>query len=489
EDEPVRPADCVVMLNPPYSLHEPVAELVQQFGDQQTTQARIETLKGVVDFIETQATSTPALPSVSIGGCKGYGAIGGAGWTGGSGSKTTIDGVEATFDERDNRGCTFLYFTPQDQTVGLTNVQGIGWEGVAEEVDGQAARSVLSSRFRQRIFTLRKRGGEREKVGARPLLDRYTLRVAGENTWDDTGLSWFGRGVSRGDFKIGQSVQLHGAPLPLPVEVNFAHEGVVTQGTSPADPEATNSGVYQVRTQYDPIDASIALANGGWRPNDSSRPRIAMMSEQDAYRYGDSLADVTRAYNEAKPTEDHAQVFSALDLGDGVVQIMRGETPYEARLRLQNQELKDQEPLSFHSGIPANPLHSQRVLAYDVAVGAGGCVDDVEFYAYLCRVADWRLDWRRTFGSYRTEREANEPSETVLAIYEKELVSNRDLIIATSLYRSSEPVLYDHQGNATTQGGGVLPKEVRKAEKPALIVSQTRAERRASSSLNSVEPA
>lgn len=491
DEDAVRPADCVVMLNPPYSLHEPGPERMQQFGDQQTTQARLKTLKGVVDFIGERAADSHSLPGVSIGGCEGYGAIGGARWTGASGSKAAIDGNEIVFDERDNRGCTYLYFTPQDQTVGLGNVQGIGWQGVAEEVNGQAARSALGPRFHQRVFTLRKRDGEREKVGARPPLDRYILRMAGERTWEDTGLSWLDRSVARGDFQVGQSVQLQGATLPLPIEANFALDGVVTEGESPADPEATPSGVYQVRTQYDPIDASIVLANGGWRPEDRNLSRVEMMDGQDAYRYGHGLEEVTRARNEGKAAEDCARLFSVLDLGDGVVQIMRGETPYEARLRLQNRPLKDQQPLSFHSGIPANPLHSQRVLAYDVAVGAGGCVDEVEFYEYLCRVADWRLDWKSSFENSRAEDDAevNAPSEAVLAFYENEVASNRDLIMATSLYRSSKSVKYDRHGNATTQGGGVLPDVVKQAKRPSLIVSQTRSQRRASLPSNSMEPA
>lgn len=483
EKDPVRPADCVVMLNPPYSLHEPGPERMQQFGDQQTTQARIKTLQGVVDFIAAKAAATPTLPSVSISGCTGYGAIGGARWTGGSGSKAAIDGNEAVFDERDNRGCTYLYFTPQDQTVGLGNVQGIGWQGVADTVNGQAARSVLGPRFHQRVFTLRKRDGEREKVGARPLVDRYSLLLAGERTWEDTGLSWFDRNAARGEFDVGQTVQLHGAPLPSPVEVNFANGGNVTQGNTPADAEATQSGVYQVKTQYDPIDASIVLANGGWRPDDRSLSRIGMMSRQDAYRYGHSLADVTRAYNEGKAEEDHAHVFSALDFEEGVVQITRGETPYEARLRLQNQTLADQEALSFHSGIPANPLHSQRVLAYDLAVGAGGCVDDVEFYAYLCRVADWRLDWKRTRGDYQPgdNSAGNHPTDAVLDFYLEEASANRELIDNTSLYRSSTVVEYDGRGNAATLGGGVLPQIVQDAKFPSLIDSQTRSQRRENS--------
>ncbi|MFD4837061.1 DUF3274 domain-containing protein, partial [Achromobacter sp. NPDC058515] len=141
------------------------------------------------------------------------------------------------------------------------------------------------------------------------------------------------------------------------------------------------------------------------------------------------------------------------------------------------------------SGIPANPLHSQRVLAYDVAVGAGGCVDDVEFYAYLCRVADWRLDWESEDnpGRSQVDAEAYLPSEGTLAFYDDEEQPNKALIHATSVYRSSELPQYDCEGNATTPGGGVLPQKVMDAIRPSLIVSQTRSERRVSALPNSWE--
>jgi hypothetical protein len=31
--------------------------------------------------------------------------------------------------DRDNRGKVYLYFCPEDMTVALPNVQGIGWQG------------------------------------------------------------------------------------------------------------------------------------------------------------------------------------------------------------------------------------------------------------------------------------------------------------------------------------------------------------------------
>jgi len=52
---------------------------------------------------------------------------------------------------------------------------------------------------------LLKRNQQREKVGSRPLLDRYVLRMEGEETWQGTGLNVFGRKLLRSGFSIGKA--------------------------------------------------------------------------------------------------------------------------------------------------------------------------------------------------------------------------------------------------------------------------------------------
>lgn len=121
-----------------------------------------------------------------------------------------------------------------------------------------------------------------------------------------------------------------------------------------------------------------------------------------------------------------------------MVLVTRAETPYEARLRLQTAE-GHLEPLSFHSAIPNNPEHNRRVLAYDLAIGAGDSVDDVVFYQYLCRVADWRLDWKASDKGIFSQGDASVdlPDEEVRALYRAEESKNSQLIDATVAYRKS----------------------------------------------------
>ncbi|MFB4250824.1 effector protein Tle3 domain-containing protein, partial [Pseudomonas idahonensis] len=174
---------------------------------------------------------------------------------------------------------------------------------------------------------------------------------------------------------------------------------------------------------------------------------------------------VQKALNEGKEISETTHVFAARATDDGKVLVTRSETPYEARMRLQSggKDKEHEEALSFHSAIPNNPEHSRRVLAYDVAIGAGESVDDVTFYAYLCRVADWRLNWKKTDGGIFAQGSVDSdlPDEAVEVLYLQEEPGNRDLIDSTVMYRTN----------------GVLPTRV-KDKMPSLVATQSLAERK-----------
>jgi pimeloyl-ACP methyl ester carboxylesterase len=125
-------ADTVVLNNPPYSLEEPFIETFQTGSEQQTSHAREETLRKIVaDFMTTAPATVPAFASLKT---EGEGVVGRL-WE------------ASAKKERDNRGKVFLYFSPDDATVGLPNIQGIGWWGVYEGM-----RQKLGGGFYQRMF-------------------------------------------------------------------------------------------------------------------------------------------------------------------------------------------------------------------------------------------------------------------------------------------------------------------------------------------------
>lgn len=134
------PADTLILTHPPYSLVEDVPWIVDgvemfrggrdhlmeahyaQIDGRQTLHARLTTLINIVQGVagKTGAARKPEFASLNDH-CL-HRAIVGAGW-------------QAQAD-RDNRGKVYLYFSPEDMTVALKNIQGIGWQGVPDFIDG-----------------------------------------------------------------------------------------------------------------------------------------------------------------------------------------------------------------------------------------------------------------------------------------------------------------------------------------------------------------
>ncbi len=110
--------------------------------------------------------------------------------------------------------------------------------------------------------------------------------------------------------------------LPLPTEARFDFDGAVT-----APGENSASGVYQVRDTLDPIDAAIGVSNGGWKEKDSGHAVAQQVDAALAYRYGRDARSVERALNEGKELAEQTHVFSARELGTGMVLVTRAETP------------------------------------------------------------------------------------------------------------------------------------------------------------------
>jgi len=81
------------------------------------------------------------------------------------------------------------------------------------------------------------------------------------------------------------------------------------------------------------------------------------------------------------------RVLNAKRMPNGKVFAYIQESPNDARKRWQNEV----SPKSFHGSIFGSVKNHQNVTAYDLAIGGGLASSDPAFYAYLCAVADWRL--------------------------------------------------------------------------------------------------
>lgn len=393
-----RPADTLILNHPPYSLDEPLLERSQTASAQQSTYARLATLQNLVRFVTATPHPQPTLAAL-LDGQRGH--VCGPFWTAsqckrpdpacpGSSHKEGL-----TFAERDNRGKVYLYFCPEDLTVGLDSVIGIGSFGVPENVSGTgetgqrqsfSALASLGPRFLQRVFSMRERGGVCPSVGAAP--GEFCLRLPGErfHAYAPTPDAAEHRHVP----KVGETRRITGEALSPPCVPDLRH-GEVAAG----------------RQAVDAIDAAVAITNEGIgkrqeiiddpRSANDEKNRSLLCKIADPHLVdhavgevlpGCDLKEIEQALNRNKPVEDSCRLLGVTQAKNGRLNIVRSETPNEARLRWQRTQVTSN---SYHSSIVANPEHSRHVHAFDVAIGEGETVSNPTRRDLLLKIADWRV--------------------------------------------------------------------------------------------------
>lgn len=434
-DQPnARPADTLVLTHPPYSLIDEFSnavKVVDGFSGQdsvmvgryasiagtQSVDARIRTLKNIVCGVWSAKHLAPPLSELSDPK-KHCGAVGKQ-WR----AET----------DRDNRGKVYLYFCPEDMTVALENVQGIGWQGVpiVQRVPATKKRpdilyqpfSELGEGFRQRVFTAKRRpdprSGKPVLLGAADSPFYFVLRQQGEKDASHTEVtdSWPSRFI-RGKLestklaKLGEDNEeirfkgiriINGEPLKTPVEASMFDGALPDSQGRPGASE-----------RVDPIDAAIALtSNYGlidvWECITYRVARDLMRDEATITSPAPKIYDgavvpvrqikssIQVSLNTGKQPNECCEVLDAYACSTSQniyvpttpqkILIRRTETWSEARLRWQQQIV----PRSFHGAIFGGLANHRNVTAYDVALGGGKASSDPAFYEYLCQVADWRL--------------------------------------------------------------------------------------------------
>jgi pimeloyl-ACP methyl ester carboxylesterase len=320
-DDGLRPADTLILNNPPYSLVDVIpsstnlvegtsgedARMHGHYGPlkgRQTLHARLTTLVNIVHGVVGKKHATPAFTSLNDQ-CVHHGMVSGL-W------KASAD--------RDNRGKVYLYFCPEDMTVALSNVQGIGWQGVPDYQRGKqvaqvpvlttdhgkyrpydsglrktglidvlrqpfkelTAHNAKDAGFYQRVFTNKLRP---KLVTGTPVLigqaapHDFEIRIKGEDDQGHTEISdpWSNHYV-RAHFKLPDKPlfgtisadearinirSINGEPLPVPVKASL-NGGPIPAGVDAAHligarPDA--KGRPGALEDVDPIDAAIAVTS------------------------------------------------------------------------------------------------------------------------------------------------------------------------------------------------------------------------------------
>ena len=481
-----RPADTLILTHPPYSLVPvPISislidgtsgedELMRgnyaQIKRSQTVNARLQTLVNIVRGTFSQKQSEPKLADLADPR-KHYGAVG-KNWR--------------AEEDRDNRGRVYLYFCPEDMTVALSNVQGIGWQGVPDfqKIPPRWSQkeslvkpfAALGEGFRQRVFTAKKRPdpktGKPVLVGPPDSPFFFVLRQPGEDDQSHTELSdttlskyavrghlptpWHPTVSAHEEADRHQGVlSINGDPLKVPVEASLL------EGSMP-----DSKGRPGAMESVDPIDAAIAITsqyglNVVWQLLDypisleavlNKYPRDSPFPQCYAGKVIPSKGLSSLVQASLNKDKDASSSCEVLDVYTCVVQgfvwqptspskvlVRRTETPNEARFRWQHQVV----PRSFHGAIFGGQANHRNVTAYDVAIGAGKASSDPAFYRYLCAVADWRL------------RKQPKKERNGIELWKNFLASHADYFKVEPKWRSDLI-----EGNANYYSNGLLPSNL-----------------------------
>lgn len=450
-----RPADTLILTHPPYSLEEDAGVLVDtsetfksgtdaamegRYGvlkSRQTFDARLTTLVNIVQGVTAKKHTTPTLAALSDHG-QFHGMVG-TKWSAGA--------------DRDNRGKVYLYFCPEDMTVALDNMKGIGWQGVPDFMDGTTLSSMprgdmramlgtassagyrtekqsrkplteLGRGFYQRVFTSKQRLDPAKKAVGPVLVGQaphdFALRLKGEDDHAHVAdanrflrenhkeITWprkpgmLGFMDSEADKREGLR-SINGEALRIPALADL-------RGTGQIDPQNIPADSIQARVaredqgpveEVDPIDAAIAITSG--KGLNVQKVECADPS-QTGHRPGmvQTLSKVECLQIEARhnkdnkldqlPPEGQRKVLKAMRYPNGKVFALIQESPDEARKRWQHEV----SPKSFHGSIFGSAKNHRNVTAYDLSIGGGLASSDPKFYRYLCAVADWRLQTKST---------------------------------------------------------------------------------------------
>lgn len=441
------PADTLILTHPPYALDDdvPAMKYAVEFFDgnasavmkpyydlingKQSLHGRLQTLINIVAGVAKGGGKAPKPDFATLNdNCLHSGMVG-SGW------KAAAD--------RDNRGKVYLYFCPEDMTVALDNIRGIGWQGVSDYIQGwqwsdkqhdafdenmgkigtysvwtrdtvtRKALQELGTHFYQRVFTNKTRPdpvtGKMEPtlIGRPPPYD-FPLRLRGED--EHTHVEKSGRShraehtavvwpidTKRKPVEQRESIRsITGETLKKPVLADLTGSGQVDPAKIPASSkmrgrQPNDQGPCEA---VDATDAAIAVTSGSglgtWTeklPDPSGQRR---QPGQDQLLSKEERDVMTVNYNKQRGVQrdvDQRQVVQAIRHRDGDIDATIQESANDGRLRWQHEV----SAKSFHSSIIGNPKNHAQVTAFDVAIGGGKASSDPQFYLYLCAIADWRL--------------------------------------------------------------------------------------------------
>ncbi|HEY4294427.1 T6SS effector phospholipase Tle3 domain-containing protein [Luteibacter sp.] len=381
---PARCADTLVLVDSPYSLREPGSEAsAQPRRKRYSSRGKINTLVNIVGAVTEKPHTVPPLAELSpaIKGNRRHNARAGMRWQGaGEAVRRESNRTLIPFVERDNRGKVYMYYCPEDGTVGLMNIAGIGAEGVPDYVD------VLASPEERRSFHARAaaNGFAGQTPGQYPAMATLAGKRFFQRAWTRQAKDHRGK-----DTAVGQPPPYR---LVFDVECQINAESI----SPPYEPamyggEAIKGNARRAGLVV-PNDYAKDLAIGN---PDEDMPFL-LLAKEESYSAPDPEA-VMKAFNKDKEPDDQTYTvrverkFSLSFSGPRTYLVMREETPNETRQRLERDKDAWQKN-NYHSAILSDADNLRRVVAFDVAVGQAKVLDDPDWRRLFIGLADWKMD-------------------------------------------------------------------------------------------------
>lgn len=408
-------ADNYVLTNPPYSLVK--SNLTEDWGDshmtdrnggrgRQTEEARIATLRAFFDIIRQPASvhqDAQSLDEFMANEQHGF--------------NIAKDRAQYGYGMKPSTCCRVtLYCNPHDQVISATPVQGIGWRGMsAQEIDASGGSGV----FCQRVFA------QGFPVGVKGTYDYWADHWKGlgdkrgsESFWSPPSLAAkysLSRGAASNSSFLGKVLTCMFAPImiiatklanisinalpdkhwaiPLDapdLEYPFKPEAMRFKNTSAKFDQGHDApGQHRNRSRIRAPDDPYA----GDRP--------LPPTDQEAETETSDAAKGDLASEAALRCDDHARLRMLAKREGWVAKsdhVTEEDHPEQAsaeykawRSRKIQANLADcvTSNATDHSTILTNPMHSEKALAYDVAIGM--CNIRTSDLHKLRMAADWRF--------------------------------------------------------------------------------------------------
>lgn len=430
-------ADTYVLVNAPYSVRGNVKDNLSQFQwsvmqGRVKREARVETLKSFFDIVRHFKPKHIADDVVDQ--------------LGRNRAPRNGDAPRKSADDRkdhDTRGHVFLYCNPHDRVISVATVQGMGWLGLCQlDVDQTNAKGVLY----QRVWAQAK-PDKPLKVGAdygggftydywartigaswerrkfwEPDSDKLSLQV--KEIWSDERKSVPGKAVATTVGLFFQLILLVGGKLEDACASPDQHWSV------PVNAPKVPCGGIEPKARY------LARGNGQMLPGetyssddspwvtgpfnrhkqssgDALNPNRTDAGSGDTYARlrssgrGDAATEAAMHYDHNAGIRQKARRVLYDDDGTPKLDASFSDDDVRKMNAAHHKEIKGTEFGKFeqetrmgllakgvdlqatnHSTILTNPMHSERVLAYDVDVGI--CYFNETQMNQLRRMADWR---------------------------------------------------------------------------------------------------